>query len=250
MRRLEIATWGRGDMGSFPGKFFGSSRNRQKCRAFQALLHFREFLLRNQEHGEKCKKLRTTGVETPGRPSRPSPPRYVSQKRVLFRRVRPKGWVPETKRYREASTASTAERAVPSSSAERFFAADCKRSNNHPSSFANVLGFEASSAASCDFADLDGVAAGPLLPLVAAEVGFPKTCADCCCLPATGATWSLPFTVVVVGPNDRGRTMRDSGANDVPGVPTLIFPLKRRATSVVAPADGLEDSGLSFVGAT
>ena len=67
-----------------PGKFFGSSRNRQKCRAFQALLHFREFLLRNQEHGEKCKKPGTTGVETPGRPSRPSPPRYVSQKTGPF----------------------------------------------------------------------------------------------------------------------------------------------------------------------
>jgi len=34
----------------------------------RALLHFRQFLVRNQERREKCKKLATTGVQTPGRP--------------------------------------------------------------------------------------------------------------------------------------------------------------------------------------
>jgi hypothetical protein len=33
-------------------------------------LRFGEFLLRNQERGEKCKKQAATGVKTPGRPPR------------------------------------------------------------------------------------------------------------------------------------------------------------------------------------
>ena len=43
-------------------------QNRRKCRYFPDFLYFRGFLLRYQEPGEKCKKLPTTGVQTPWRP--------------------------------------------------------------------------------------------------------------------------------------------------------------------------------------
>jgi hypothetical protein len=51
---------------TFPGEFPTFAENPRKCRDFRDFLHFREFPLQNQEPGEKCKKLATTGVQTPG----------------------------------------------------------------------------------------------------------------------------------------------------------------------------------------
>lgn len=55
------------------GSLAHSPKTGGSARDFRDFVHFREFVLRNQERGEKCKKLATTGVQTPGRPPEPSP---------------------------------------------------------------------------------------------------------------------------------------------------------------------------------
>lgn len=49
----------------FPGSFAHQPENAGSAVFFWALLHFRQFLLRNQEHGEDCVKLTVAGVWTP-----------------------------------------------------------------------------------------------------------------------------------------------------------------------------------------
>jgi len=56
---------------AFSGKFGTPARKRRKCVFSRALLHFRRFLLWNQEYGESCKKPMLTGVKTPWRSRAP-----------------------------------------------------------------------------------------------------------------------------------------------------------------------------------